>query len=287
MRQASKMTRTSVRYSVLMSVYRCETPAFFVQSAESMFAQTLPPDELVLVVDGPVGPELDREIERLCNRFPARPIRLEQHVGLAAALNAGLAACQYELVARMDSDDWAVPTRMACQLDLMQRTGAEIVSAQICEFIKMPGDLERVRRVPLTEAEIRKTVRRRNPFNHPAVVYRKSTVLALGGYRDYPGFEDYELFARAVAAGVSCANAEEILLYMRVGAGLYRRRGGRAYIRQLHRFYRHMRALSLVGTGSFWRCELPRIMVALLPDWARAAVYRRLLRTSEQKEKRP
>ena len=38
-------------------------------------------------------------------------------------------------------------------------------------------------------------------MNHPAVLLRRSVVLALGNYRSCPGFEDYELWLRLLKAG--------------------------------------------------------------------------------------
>ena len=100
-------------YSVLMSVYAKERPEFLRLSTESMLAQTVKTNNFVLVCDGPLTPELDAIVAELQQKHGDlfHVIRLETNQGLAHALNRGLRECKNELVARMDSDDIAVPDR--------------------------------------------------------------------------------------------------------------------------------------------------------------------------------
>ncbi|MEE1279959.1 MAG: glycosyltransferase [Oscillospiraceae bacterium] len=265
-------------YSVLMSVYEKEEPLFLRQSVESMFAQSVLPEQFVLVIDGPVPEALESEINVLCERFDITLCPLSQNVGLGKALNAGLSVCRNEIVARMDSDDIAFPDRIEMQLELMQRENADIVSAVVAEFEQSTDRVTAARLVPETHDEIMKYVRKRNPFNHPAVVYKKSVVESVGGYQDYPLFEDYELFARALANGAVGANVQQPLVYMRAGSGMYDRRGGREYAKKILRFYKRLRQLSLCGFKENITCVLPRAAVALAPAPVRRFVYKIFLR---------
>ena len=265
-------------YSVLMSVYYGEKAEYLRKSVESIFAQTALPDEFVLVVDGPVGNELSKEIELLKQRFGINCVSLPQNSGLGAALNFGLSHCKNEIVARMDSDDVAAPDRMEKQLALMQQTNADIVSSAVLEFKENPDDAEKQRIVPKTHAAIMAFARRRNPFNHPAVVYKKSVIENAGGYMDYEFFEDYELFARALSLGAVGANCTQPLVFMRTGGGMYERRGGSSYVKKINRFYNKMRALGFCGFKETLFCQMPRVVIAILPTKVRKFVYQKFLR---------
>ena len=265
-------------YSVLMSVYEKETAENLRQSVESIFAQTVLPSEFVLVIDGKIGPQLQNEVSALSQKFMIKEVYLPQNVGLGPALNAGFKHCTNEIVARMDSDDIAMPQRIEKQLKLMEQTGADIVSCAVCEFEGSVDNVTATKTVPQTHEEIMQYLRRRNPFNHPAVVYKKSVIISLGSYNDYKFFEDYELFARALSRGFKGANLKEPLLYMRAGDAMYNRRGGRQYVSCIRRFYKKMECLGLCSKKDKLLCVFPRIIIALATSFLRRFVYKMLLR---------
>ncbi len=265
-------------YSVLMSVYEKETAENLRQSVESVFAQTVLPSEFVLVIDGKIGPELQNEVSLLSEKFKIKEVYLPQNLGLGLALNAGLKHCTNEIVARMDSDDIAMPQRIEKQLELIEQTNADIVSCAVCEFEGSVDNVTATKNVPQTHEEIMGYLRRRNPFNHPAVVYKKSVITSLGGYENYNFFEDYELFARALSKGFKGANHQEALLYMRAGNAMYNRRGGRQYVSYIRRFYKRMEELGLCSLKDKLFCVFPRIVIALAPGFLRRFIYKTLLR---------
>lgn len=272
------LEQKNVPYSVLMSVYEKETAENLRQSVESIFAQTVLPSEFVLVIDGKISSELQREVSALSQKFMIKEVYLPQNLGLGPALNAGLKHCTNEIVARMDSDDISMPQRIEKQLELIQQTGADIVSCAVSEFEGSTDNVTAVKSVPQTHEEILRYLRRRNPFNHPAVVYKKSVITSLGGYKDYKFFEDYELFARALSSGYKGANLIEPLLFMRAGSTMYNRRGGRQYVSCIRRFYKRMESLGLCSFKDKLFCVLPRIIIALAPSFLRRFVYKTLLR---------
>lgn len=265
-------------YSVLMSVYDRENPLYLRESVESMFSQTLPPEQFVLVIDGAVNEELQNEITYLQNRFNLELVHLKENVGLGRALNEGLKFCRNEYVARMDSDDISFKNRIEKQIELMDKSGADIVSAGIAEFEEDTEIITGYKLVPQTYEEILKYVRKRNPFNHPAVLYKKSVIEDIGGYMDYELFEDYELFARALSLGKIGANVEEPLVYMRVGNGMYKRRGGFFYVKKMLVFYKKMSKLGFCSFKEKVFCVFPRALVAILPSFARKIIYKIFLR---------
>ncbi len=236
------------KYSVLMSVYIKETADNLRQSIESMIKQTVPPDELIIVQDGPLGKELNQTIQTFDKLYPGlfKIVRLEQNKGLANALNVGLKETRNELIARMDSDDISLPKRCEMQLRAFEKNpDLSIVGTQINEFEGNPENIISSRQVPTSYKEIKKFARRRSPFNHPSVMYRKSAIESAGGYKDYKRKEDLELFIRMVNMGYEAINLKEAyLLYRTDPANLERRRSWtncKEYIEIMYGFYRqHM-----------------------------------------------
>ena len=217
---------------MLLPVYRGDRAEFFERAIVSVTAdQSLRPDELVVVVDGPVPSPVASVLRRaeageLTAGVPVVVVPLAENVGLARALEAGLAACRYEVVARADADDVALPRRFALQVPLVADGGFDLVSAAIVEFEDDEAVRGLVRAWPSDPATIARVARLADPFNHPAVVYRRSAVARAGGYQHLARLEDYCLFVRMLADGARATNVREPLVLYRVGAGAYQRRGG-------------------------------------------------------------
>lgn len=268
-------------FSLLMAVYAGDDPRHLRRAFESSTAeQVRPPDEVVVVRDGPLPAPLAVCLDDLVAScpVPVRLVALERNVGLGVALEEGLAACSHEIVARMDADDISLPERFLLQLPDVE-AGADLVG---CALLEIGADEHDVvgRRVPPTSGEvIARTARLHDPFNHPTVVYRRSAVAAAGGYQRLPLMEDYWLFARMLAAGARSSNRPEALVKYRVGAGAYERRGGPALLRaELVLQWRFWRS-GFTTTAQFARNVLVRGAYRLVPGWLRRPVYRALVAT--------
>lgn len=261
-----------------MSVYEKENPAFLRKSVESMISQTVKPDEFILVVDGPVSNGLKKTVLSLEKEYSLKVVYLQQNKGLGAALNFGLKHCSNEIIARMDSDDIAFEDRIEKQLSLMIEEEADIVSGTVLEFVDDIDNIISAKNVPQKHDDILKWVKKRNPFNHPAVVFKKSVVLSCGGYSDYLFFEDYELFANALSKGAKGANLDSPCLFMRAGKDMYKRRGGIRYVKNMLRFYNRFAELGFCSFKEKILVVFPRIVVALLPVCFREGLYKKFLR---------
>ncbi|WP_426698692.1 glycosyltransferase family 2 protein [Rothia mucilaginosa] len=220
-------------FSVLMSVYAKENPAYLDQALESnLLNQTVRPSELVLVKDGPLTPELDAVVDRWVQRAenldcpPIQVVELAQNVGLAEALNAGLQACSYELVARADSDDLSEPTRFARLIPALVQGGYTVLGSAMLEVNESNTAVESTREAIVDSARLLSAMDSRNPIYHPSVAFVKSAVQQLGGYEYVPGAEDWWLWMRLRDAGYRLGNIPEALVRYRVGAGAYTKRGG-------------------------------------------------------------
>jgi GT2 family glycosyltransferase len=266
-------------FSLLMSTWAGDDPDQLRAAYRSSVAeQTRPPDEVVLVRDGPVPDALAAVLDELVADapVPTTVLALAENVGLGPALDAGLAACRHEVVARMDSDDLSAPERFARQLPVIEQ-GADIVGAGLWEFGSSVDDVVGRRTPPLDPDEIRRVIRFRDPFNHPTVVYRKSAVLAAGGYSDLALLEDYLLFTRMVEGGAVPANLPDPLVHYRVGEGAYARRGGSALLRSELALQRRFRDLGITTRWEYLRNVVVRGGYRLVPEGVRKVAYRRLL----------
>ncbi|MCQ2516011.1 MAG: glycosyltransferase [Saccharofermentans sp.] len=260
-------------YSVLMSVYDAENPVNLRQSIDSIKSQDFPASEIVLVIDGPINAGLTEVI----NSYPEiKRIQLPNNLGLGGALNEGLKHVSYDIVARMDSDDIASPSRMGKQFAKMIE-GYDLISAPIWEFNESTSNIIGKRDVPCSQDEIISYSHKRNPFNHPCVMFRKSAVEAAGGYSsDYLYFEDYDLWVRMLKNGAKAMNLSEPLLYMRTDEGMYLRRGGKKYASVMLNFHKHLLNTGWTTKKEYITGALPHAIVCVMPEFIRRVVYRRL-----------
>lgn len=266
-------------FSMLMSTYAGDSPEFLRLAFESsVHEQTRRPDQVVLVQDGPVPGALTETIQDLVSAspVPVDHVVLDENAGLGPALDRGLAACRHEIVARMDADDVSLPKRFERQLPLVE-AGADIVGSGLLEFETSVDDVVGRRTPPVDPCEIRRVIRFRDPFNHPTIVYRKSAVLAVGGYTNMALMEDYLLFTRMVENGAQPANVSEPLVYYRIGAGAYARRGGLQLLRSELALQRRFRRLGITTRSQYLRNVTVRGGYRLVPEPLRKIAYRWLI----------
>ncbi|WP_425372869.1 glycosyltransferase family 2 protein [Gemmiger formicilis] len=268
-------------YSVLMSVYHKEKPEYLKQAIESIQAQTYPTDDFVLVCDGPLNSELDAVITTKQQEMNGvlKVYRLDKNEGLGNALNAGINHCKNELVARMDSDDVAYPDRCEKQIDVFNtHPEVSICSGIVEEFTTDPEVVDARRALPETNAKIMEFAKKRNPFNHPCVMYKKSAVEAAGSYKDFYLLEDYYLWLRMLMAGYQGYNIQEPLLHMRAGSDMYMRRAGWKYAKTQAKLFKFMKDSGFIGNGQYIKSCVIRSGSALAPNWLRKFMFEKVLR---------
>ena len=268
-------------YSVLMSVYYKEKPEYLKASMQSIIAQTVPADDFVLVCDGPLNSELDSVIDQMQDLFGNRlqVVRLKENGGLGNALNEGMKKCRFSLIARMDSDDISRPDRCERQLKIFEdHPDIDIVSGIIEEFENDPGQVVGRRVPPEHNGEIIEYAKKRNPYNHPCVMYRKEKVEAAGGYQDFYLLEDYYLWIRMILKKARGYNIQEPLLWMRTGNGMYKRRSGWKYALSQKRLFQYMRKQGFISSPLYYRTVVTRTAGSLVPNKVRIFLYNRYLR---------
>jgi glycosyltransferase involved in cell wall biosynthesis len=280
-------------FALLVAVYDGDQPDHLRRSLRSAVEdQTVPPDQVIIVRDGPVRSEMADCLTEFMTSSPVPVtfVPLEHHGGLGPALDQGLAASDHDIVARMDADDVAMPHRFEVQLPLMEH--ADIIGAGLLEFIADTDDIVGQRIPPTDPQHIARYARLHDPFNHPTVVYRREAVLAAGGYGDLPLMEDYALFARMLRGGARAGNVAEPLVFYRVGKTAFKRRGGAGLLRSELRLQREFLRTGFVSPTGYARNVLVRGGYRLVPWWLRRALYRLLVatlsrRTSERVASQP
>lgn len=267
-------------FSVLLSVYNKECPEFLRESLDSIFTQTLPPKEVIMVEDGPLTPELYAVLdEYVAAHNELRLVPLNQNSGLGNALKEGLKHCRCELVARMDTDDICFPKRFEKQVKYMsENPDIDISSAWVEEFEDNITNVKSTKKLPETHSEISGYIKKRNPLNHPAVIFRKSAVQNAGGYLHFPLFEDYYLWARMFANGSKFANIQEPLLHFRTSPDMFKRRGGLKYAYDSSKFQMELHRLGLISIAQAIKASIIRGGVYIMPNYIRAFIYSKFLR---------
>lgn len=198
----------------------------------------------------------------------------EENRGLAYALAFGLKFVKTELVARMDSDDVCTPDRFEKQVRFMEEHPEIAVSSgAIDEFDEDPTNPVSTRRVPLSSQGILRMLKWRSPFNHMAVMFRKSAVEKVGSYQSVAYFEDYDLWFRLLMAGFKGANLPDVLVHARIGNDMIGRRHGISYVRHELNFLRLERSRGYLSFGEYAIALAMRIPARLVPKWALTKLY--------------
>ena len=256
-----------MRFSVLISVYHKEQPAHLQQSLESIFNQTMPPSEVVLVEDGPLTEGLYEVISRAKQlHIEMITVTLSKNQGLGLALKAGLQRCSCDLVARMDSDDIAKPERFAKELAYLEtHPETSVVGSWVDEFQDDTAKPLSIRKVPESHEALVRFSHYRNPMNHPTVMFRKADVEGAGSYQHCELFEDYDLWARMMQQGYRLHNLQESLLWFRLTSQPFSQRGGISYIGHEMRFQKRLWHMGYISLGRMMLNMLVRTQVRLIP----------------------
>ncbi len=271
------------KFSVAISVYKNDVPKHFDTALASITTeQTVKPDEIVLIVDGPVPDGVNSVIAKYEALYPDmfQVVRLEINGGLGNALRLAVEKANHELIARMDSDDIALPTRFEQQLMFFaDNPKLDIVGGDITEFINEPGNIVGKRVVPQQDSDIKTYMQKRCAMNHVTVMYKKSAVLKVGNYIDWFWNEDYYLWIRMQQGGCNFANTGTVLVNVRTGANMYQRRGGKKYFQSEKRLQDYMLDYKMISRNTYCMNVAKRWIVQVaLPNSVRGWVFQKLAR---------
>jgi glycosyltransferase involved in cell wall biosynthesis len=266
-------------YSVILPVYKNDKPEFFRRAIDSILNQTIKSNDIIIICDGRIPSELDKLVTNYGKEPNVNVIRIEQPLGLWNAINVGIKNSKNELIARMDSDDISVSNRAALQLAAFDDDAAlSIVGGQIAEFENSPDNVIAYRKVPTNHDDIVRFSKRRSPFNHPTVMYKKSCLLQLAGYNRLSKTEDYDLWLRMLSEGYKAKNLDQVLLYYRVNNAAISRRKSWAKTRELIKLRIKYYRVGYIKCGDMLIANAVNLFLFIMPNKVSYLFYRRFLR---------
>ena len=228
-----------MKLTVVVPIYKNNDAQQLRVSLDSLLRQTLLPNEILVVADGPVSTELEREVERLKVKVQSSKLpievnyqKFEQNEGLGEAMRKAVFVAKGDYIARMDADDICLPNRFEKQMNCFEKdANLSVVGGQIAEF---DGDVENItgrRVVPLEHEEIVSYMKSRNGMNHVTTILKKADLLDSGNYQPLEWFEDYYLWVRMIQRGCRFKNIDKDVVLVRAGKAQTDRRGGWAYFK--------------------------------------------------------
>lgn len=274
------MEKNEINYSILMSVYYKDNPEWLKESIDSMLSQTIKTNDFVIIKDGKLTNELDEIILEYKKKYSnmMNIIELNENVGLGPALAIGVEKCKNELIARMDSDDISIDTRIEKQLKIMKEMQVDMVGSNIAEFVDNIENVKAYRLLPEKHADIVKFSKKRNPFGHPSMMLRKSKIVEAGNFRSYYLVEDYDMWIRMLKKGAKAYNIQDILVFMRISDDFYKRRGGVKYLKSILKFKREQYKNGYYSLKDFIISSFASIVTCLMPNGIREFIYKKILR---------
>lgn len=273
------------KFSVSMCVYNGDNAKYFDTAMQSVFEQTLPPNEVVLVVDGPVNAEINKAIEKYKSQYNKilKVIYSPENMGHGNARRLGMKNCTNDLIAIMDADDICEPSRFEKQINVFKSyDGVSVVGGLIKEFIGDTANVVGVRNVPEFDDDIKRYMQKRCPVNQVTAMLNIKDAEAAGGYIDWYCEEDYYLWMRMALQNKKFYNIQENLVYVRVGDEMYHRRGGIKYFKSEAKLQRYMLDKKIINISRYIINVSERFVIqVLMPNRLRGWVFKKLARNKE------
>ena len=273
--------------TAIIPVYQNNTASQFSEAVKSVYQQTLLPDEILVVADGPVPPDVEAVIEIVKSKvvndkihIEVNYLEIEENVGLGEAMRQAVLLAKGDYIARMDADDICLPDRFERQMKCFEEDpDLSIVGGQISEFDRVISNISGRRVVPLEHDKIARFMKSRNGMNHMTVIIKKKDLIDAGNYQPFFLLEDYYLWVRMLQHGCKFRNIGDDVVLVSAGKELMDRRGGYEYFLRQCQVFKYM-----LDTGfiSYWRYTLNLtergIVHVLMPVPIRSLFYRLFLR---------
>lgn len=271
------MDLKSINFTVLLPILeRKDIIEGFPLSLESIFSNTLVPDQVVVTVDGLVSQDFKKIILYFQNKFSLDIVWIETKVGLDKALNMGLEKCRNEIIFRADGDDINLKDRFAIQLPILLN-GCDVVGSYVDEYDEK-GIYLSTREVPISSEKIFKKLVYRNPMNHMTVGFRKSSLLEVGGYPELFLKGDYGLWIKLMAQKKIFKNVDLSLVKAVTGKRMIKDRGGLKYVASEFLLQKYLLNHGFSNIFFAFFLFISRSIVFLSPYKIRNLFYRLFLR---------
>jgi glycosyltransferase involved in cell wall biosynthesis len=276
------MVNNTAEVSVLIALCANDNPLFFKEAMNSIFSQSMEPAEIVLVLDGPLLEGLSKAVSEYKDDKRVKIVRLETNNGLACALNEGLKSCSYDIVIRADSDDINIKDRIETQFRYFtENRDIDVLGGWVLEYTEDMKKIISIRKVPEWDKDIKRKMKRRNCINHPASAFRKSSITKAGGYPSFRKSQDYALWSKMISEGFAFHNLQKVLVKMRCGKEMMRRRGLRYFYHEF-RVLKFQKKIGFINAGDFLLNLIIRFIFRMVPVRLRLSLYRLIRIRSKQ-----
>jgi len=261
-----------------MPVYAGDNLEYFKKATSSILNQTLKPDEIVIVVDGPIPNTHKLFLNELSENSIINVIFNAKNCGSGVSRDIGIKNCKNEIIALMDSDDISVPNRFEKQLNYLVNNNVDIIGGWIEEFTEIPGDINSIRKVPSSHNEIYEYGKWRMPVNNVTLMFKKKAYFEVGGYPKQRRVEDWSLIAKMILNNNIFYNFPEILVYARAGKKYFSRR------RKFNHFFYDLKIFLFMYKRGYINFLIMminiiiRIVLKVLPQFITRIIYNNILR---------
>lgn len=236
--------------SVIMGVYNCKDFELLRKSVKSIINQSYTDWEFIICNDGSTNNTLQElnNISKLDSRI--KILSYDVNKGLEYALNTCLEVAKGEYVARQDDDDESYPNRFEREIDFLMNNHEYSWVSTIADVYDNDGIYGEYR---LLATPDKHSFLWSNPFLHPSVIFRRTALESVGGYRiakEVKRLEDYDLFMRMYAIGMKGYNIQEKLYKYKVQRDLKKKyRSMRDRINEAKVRYRGFKEMGILGKG--------------------------------------
>lgn len=201
--------------SVIMPVYK-EPLSYFNLAVNSILEQTYQNIELLVIVDNPSNYSVLGRVKELANDGKVRFVTNERSLGIVKSLNRGLEVARGDLIARMDSDDIALPMRIAREVRFLKDHNLDLVATNVIDVDQQGQPTGAGSNYPTTDKYIKAYLKYGDCMPHPTWLGTRLFFDSVHGYRDVDACEDYDLLIRGALAGAKFGLLREPLLKYRI-----------------------------------------------------------------------
>ena len=220
-----------VNFSVLISIYKNTKYFEFKKTLNSIYNQTLLPNELVIIVDGYITFDLYKLISLYVQKnIDVKIIKNNANIQLGLSLCKGVKICKSPLIIRVDSDDINSKSRFKTLINYYKKNkSADVIGSYLLEKYNGSKNKYFLKKVPLNHKDIIRFFNFRNSINHPTVLFKKKTIIKAGNYEKMDFFEDYLMWLKVKSIGGKFVNIPHSLVSSNFNKNYITRRHGKKY----------------------------------------------------------
>lgn len=265
-------------FTVVMSVYKNDKPEYLRLAIDSLINQTIKPNEIIIITDGPITAQLERELNTYSHYENIRFIKLYKNVGLASSRKEAIKNANFDIIAVMDSDDICELDRFERQINLIEANSEMVVSGWIEEFNNSPKDVGKVRKTPTSYRKIISYGKWRNPINHVTLMFTREAYDHVGGYSSIRHSEDWDLISRMLVKGIKVVGIPHVLVNVRAGDEMIERRRNIDQFKGELGLFIKMYKIGYLNFFQLISNMAIRIFLRVLPKFITKLTYKNLLR---------